>query len=738
MLPREPVVRRRCAPGLAQVLRAVVEQCAHHGQVRATRTLHRMQRRVHGAQAGGRCNAQRPQIVDGQQYARGRRPRRATRAARRVQETDALLGARIVALRRIDADVHTLIEQEHLHVLGTVRKEVQVQVGVARRAAIQDSAHQMGFKPGQALHPFEGVQAQGLQALGVLLSFRVAQMLTQRCLNLLAVGQGGTSTRVARDVRAGALPGVDKRLAFLGHELGGQRCDTVLLCYPAGAVLHRAGFPLAQAPTCWSQSTGLAAPAPHPLRIPGFPRRACPAHASAMHLHILGICGTFMGGLARLAQEAGHRVTGCDAAVYPPMSEQLRAAGIELVEGFGAEQLALNPDLYVVGNVVARGNPLFEAVLEARRPFVSGPEWVGRHILPGRHVLAVAGTHGKTTTSSLLAWILEAAGLEPGFLIGGVPLDFGRSARLGRGRPFVIEADEYDSALFDKRSKFVHYFPDTLILNNLEYDHADIFPDLAAIENQFHHLMRCVPRSGRVIANGADAALARVLARGAWCGVESFDRPDDWHWRADAGIPDGFGVWRGGQELGRLALALAGDHNRSNATAAIAAAAHLGIDPAQSIDALRRFGGVRRRLEQRGVVRGVSVYDDFAHHPTAIATTIAGLRRRVGTARILALLEPRSNTMRLGSMQALIPGSLAQADLVYCYAPRQGPHALGWDARATLAPLGERARVYDDIAALVAAVAAQAQAGDHVLAMSNGSFGGIHEKLLAALQPDAS
>ena len=456
-----------------------------------------------------------------------------------------------------------------------------------------------------------------------------------------------------------------------------------------------------------------------------------------MHLHILGICGTFMGGVARLAQAAGHRVTGCDAAVYPPMSEQLRAAGIDVIEGYAALQLDLRPDLFLIGNVVARGNPLFEAILDSGARLDSGPAWVGRHLLPGRHVVAVAGTHGKTTTTSMIAWILDHAGQDPGFLIGGVPLDFGVSARLGTGEPFVIEADEYDSALFDKRSKFVHYFPSTAVLNNLEFDHADIFPDLGAIETQFHHLLRCVPRKGRVIVNGGDAALARVLQRGVWSPVEVFDRPEGWHWRERARTvatpPEAISIWNGARELGTLSLGLAGDHNRSNAVAAIAAAAHCGVEPAQAIAALAAFGGVRRRLENRGTAGGVTVYDDFAHHPTAIATTIAGLRRRVGEGRILALLEPRSNTMKLGAMQAQISGSLVQADLVFCHAPRSGPNALGWDPRETLRPLGDRAQVFDNIDGLVAAVLAAARPGDNVLAMSNGSFGGVHERILAGL-----
>ncbi|SPJ16489.1 UDP-N-acetylmuramate:L-alanyl-gamma-D-glutamyl-meso-diaminopimelate ligase [Burkholderiales bacterium] len=452
-----------------------------------------------------------------------------------------------------------------------------------------------------------------------------------------------------------------------------------------------------------------------------------------VHLHIIGICGTFMGGVARLALAAGHRVTGCDAAAYPPMSDQLRAAGVQLIEGYGADQIALRPDLFIVGNVVSRGNPLFEAVLDSRARFTSGPAWVGENLLHGRHVIAIAGTHGKTTTSAMVAWILQHAGVDPGFLIGGVPVDFNISARLGSGESFVIEADEYDSALFDKRSKFVHYFPSTLILNNLEFDHADIFPDLAAIETQFHHLLRCVPRTGRVIANGRDAALARVLARGVWSEVQHFDTDDDWHWRDSLDGSDAFAIWRGESCLGTLVQAPSGNHNRSNALAAIAAATHVGIGVQQSLAALRCFAGVQRRLEIRGCVHGVTVYDDFAHHPTAIAATLAGLRRRVGSARILGLLEPRSNTMRLGAMQDMIAGSLRDADLVFCYGPRSGPHALGWDPRDALQALGTRARVFDQLDELVAALMSSVRPGDHVVAMSNGSFGGVHGRILAAL-----
>ena len=451
-----------------------------------------------------------------------------------------------------------------------------------------------------------------------------------------------------------------------------------------------------------------------------------------MHLHILGICGTFMGGLAAIAREAGHRVTGCDANVYPPMSDQLRALGIELIEGFDAAQLDLSPDVWVIGNVVSRGNPLMEAILDARRPYASGPQWLSEHVLAGRRVLAVAGTHGKTTTASLLAWILEACGRAPGFLIGGVPMDFPFSARLAApDAPFVIEADEYDTAFFDKRSKFVHYRPTTAILNNLEFDHADIFPDLAAIETQFHHLVRTVPRSGRLVVNGSQPALERVLARGCWSERVDFDVPGGWHAAETVESADAteFDVMRGAERIGRCRLPLAGRHNRANAVAAIAAAEHAGTAPADAIAALARFGGVRRRLEVRGTVRGVTVIDDFAHHPSAIETTIDGLRARLEPGeRILAVVEPRSNTMKLGAMKAMLPGSLEGAALTFCYAA-----GLGWDAAEALAPLGARAATFTDLQALVDAVAAAARPGDRVLVMSNGGFGGVHGRLLDAL-----
>ena len=448
-----------------------------------------------------------------------------------------------------------------------------------------------------------------------------------------------------------------------------------------------------------------------------------------MHLHVLGICGTFMGGLAAIAKSAGHRVTGCDANVYPPMSTQLRGLGIDLTEGWDAAQLrgiAHEADVFVIGNVVSRGNPLMEAVLNSGRPYVSGPQWLYEHVLKDRWVLVVAGTHGKTTTAAMLASILEYAGMAPGFLIGGVPLDFQVSARLTDSAFFVIEGDEYDTAFFDKRSKFVHYRPRTAIINNLEYDHADIFPDLAAIETQFHHLVRMIPGQGRIIANGGEASVARVLARGCWSEVERFGLAEVPGTGPGWTIAVNGTILLGGAPQGTLAFGQTGRHNQLNALAALAAARHVGVPIVHGLAALARFPGVKRRLENRGTVRGITVYDDFAHHPTAIATTVDGLRRHVGAARILAVLEPRSNTMKLGAMKEVLPGSLAAADRVFCYAAN-----LGWDVAGALAPLGAKARVFDDLPALIAAIAAEATSGDHVLVMSNGGFGGIHEKLLA-------
>ena len=492
-----------------------------------------------------------------------------------------------------------------------------------------------------------------------------------------------------------------------------------------------------------------------------------------MHLHILGICGTFMGGLAALAREAGHRVTGCDAGVYPPMSDQLRALGIELIEGYGADQLALKPDVFVVGNVVSRARlpdgapkfPLMEAILDAGLPYTSGPQWLLEHVLQGRHVLAVAGTHGKTTTTSMLTWVLEHAGLQPGFLVGGVPLNFGVSASLGGtvgamsaagpsqgakapsggsepraagsvGACFVIEADEYDTAFFDKRSKFVHYRPRTAVLNNLEFDHADIFDDLAAIERQFHHLVRTVPPSGRVVFNGLEESLARVLAQGCWSEQRSFGAAvSDFTAEGDA---SDFTVLLRGQAVGRVRWPLSGTHNQLNALAAIAAAEHVGVPPALACEALGSFQNVRRRMEVRGSVQRaggtITVVDDFAHHPTAIRTTVDGLRTQLDAAgrrgeRILAIFEPRSNTMKLGTMKSQLPWALEHADLAFCHTA-----GLDWNAAEALAPMGERAHTAASIDELVRQVTQAAQPGDHLLCMSNGGFGGVHGKLLEALQ----
>ena len=447
-----------------------------------------------------------------------------------------------------------------------------------------------------------------------------------------------------------------------------------------------------------------------------------------MHIHILGVCGTFMGGIAAIAQAAGHTVTGCDANVYPPMSTQLEAQGIRLIEGWGSDQLSLKPDVFVIGNVVTRGNALMEEILNRGLPYISGPQWLAENVLRGRWVLAVAGTHGKTTTTAMLAWMLEHAGLNPGFLIGGVPENFRISARIGDQPFFVIEADEYDTAFFDKRSKFVHYSPRTAILNNLEFDHADIFPDLAAIETQFHHLVRTIPANGLIVANGNEAALKRVIDRGCWTPLERFGCVEGW--QVGAQSADGrFTVTFKGMAQGEVQWDLLGEHNQLNALAAIAAARHAGVAPGVAIESLTAFENVKRRMELRGTVHGVTVYDDFAHHPTAIRTTLAGLRaRQPRPARILAVLEPRSNTMKLGVMKDALAASLADADHTFCYGA-----GLGWNPATALAPLAARAEVHNDMAQLVAAIAAAARPGDHVVVMSNGGFGGIHDKLLTQL-----
>jgi UDP-N-acetylmuramate: L-alanyl-gamma-D-glutamyl-meso-diaminopimelate ligase len=453
-----------------------------------------------------------------------------------------------------------------------------------------------------------------------------------------------------------------------------------------------------------------------------------------MHVHILGICGTFMGGIAAIAKAAGHRVTGSDKNVYPPMSTQLEALGIELTSGFDAAQLSPRPDVVVVGNVMTRGVPVIEALLESGIPYASGPEWLSREVLRGVHVLGVAGTHGKTTTSSMLAWILEHAGLDPGFLIGGVPGNFSISARLGGRKYFVIEADEYDTAFFDKRAKFVHYRPRTAILNNLEFDHADIYENLASIQKQFHHLVRTIPGSGRILWNANDANLKTVLGMGAWTPLEGFARTAgaDVAWSldvADGGDFSKFVVLEGGRPLGTVRWGLLGAHNAENALAAIGAARHVGVSVDRAIAALAEFKGVKRRMELRGEVRGISVYDDFAHHPTAIAYTIDGLRRKVGDKRIVAVLEPRSATMKMGVHRDTLGPSLSAADAVWLFAPPD----LGWDAEAVVTSLGSKGRLARSIDELIAGVAGGAAPGDQVLVMSNGGFGGLHGKLLEAL-----
>jgi UDP-N-acetylmuramate: L-alanyl-gamma-D-glutamyl-meso-diaminopimelate ligase len=454
-----------------------------------------------------------------------------------------------------------------------------------------------------------------------------------------------------------------------------------------------------------------------------------------MHVHILGICGTFMGGIAAIAKAAGHRVTGSDKNVYPPMSTQLEALGIELIQGFEAAQLKPRPDVVVVGNVMTRGSPVVEALLESDIPYASGPEWLAREMLSGTHVLGVSGTHGKTTTSSILAWILEHAGLNPGFLVGGVPGNFAVSARLGGRKFFVIEADEYDTAFFDKRAKFVHYRPRTVILNNLEFDHADIYENVAAIQRQFHHLVRTIPGSGLVLWNAADERLRETLAMGAWTPREAFgrDAAPGVTWSldvADGGDFSKFVVVESGKPVGTVKWDMLGAHNAENALAAIGAARHAGVPVAQAIAALAEFKGVKRRMELRGEVRGITVYDDFAHHPTAIATTLDGLRRKVGGKRIVAVLEARSATMKMGVHRDTLAPSLAGADAVWMFAPPD----LGWDAGAVARALGDKGHSAGTLEQLLDGLVRTVKDGDQVLIMSNGGFGGLHGKLLDALR----
>ncbi|GLZ84212.1 UDP-N-acetylmuramate--L-alanyl-gamma-D-glutamyl-meso-2,6-diaminoheptandioate ligase [Metapseudomonas resinovorans] len=448
-----------------------------------------------------------------------------------------------------------------------------------------------------------------------------------------------------------------------------------------------------------------------------------------MHIHILGICGTFMGSLAVLAKELGHRVTGSDANVYPPMSTQLEAQGIELMQGYEPAHLEPAPDLVVVGNALSRGNPAVEYVLNKGLPYVSGPQWLADHVLQGRWVLAVAGTHGKTTTTSMLAWVLEHAGMSPGFLIGGVPQNFGVSARLGGTPFFVVEADEYDSAFFDKRSKFVHYRPRTAILNNLEFDHADIFPDLAAIERQFHHLVRTIPGEGLVIHPTSDTALKRVLDMGCWTPVQTTGEGGQWQARLLSEDGSRFDVLFEGQVAGTIDWELTGQHNVANALATLAAARHVGVVPELGVAALSVFKSVKRRMEKVAEVNGVTIYDDFAHHPTAIATTLDGLRKRVGDAPVIAVIEPRSNSMKLGAHRDGLPDSVKLADQVFWYAPPN----LGWDLAATVAGSTVPTQVCESLESIIEGVKAIAAPGTQVVIMSNGGFGGLHGKLASAL-----
>ncbi len=619
-----------------------------------------------------------------------------------------------------DLKTHAHVDQRNLGRFGVIAEELDVNVRLTRGSTAPDRAAHMRPKTLKAMHPSQCQFAQDTQLQWLGVHAKKCDVFLDRKLDLLVVRQGRTARQ----------PQLLDRVAL------GRAVFQALLHHHSGRSSGNFFF--------------------HRFHLPIV-------HNRPMHIHILGICGTFMGGLAALAREAGHKVTGCDTGVYPPMSDQLRALGIDLIEGFDADQMALQPDMYVVGNVVSRARlasgepkfPLMEAILDAGSAYTSGPQWLAEHVLQGRHVLAVAGTHGKTTTTAMLSWILQSAGLEPGFLVGGVPMNFGVSARLGAstlpdvavlpwGGPaakrvaapvFVIEADEYDTAFFDKRSKFVHYRPRTAVLNNLEFDHADIFDDLAAIERQFHHLLRTVPASGRVVVNGLEESLARVLNQGHWSEIRSFGAAvSDF---SALGEPHDFDVLLQGKTVAHVSWALSGVHNQLNALAAIAAAEHVGVTPAQAAEALATFENVKRRMEIRAEIvlpgsseaKPVTIYDDFAHHPTAIRTTINGLRRRVGKARILAVFEPRSNTMKLGAMKGQLPWSLEEADLAFCHSG-----GLGWDAAAALQAMGERAQVADTVDGVLAQLLAQVQPGDHILCMSNGGFGGVHQRLALALQ----
>ncbi len=451
-----------------------------------------------------------------------------------------------------------------------------------------------------------------------------------------------------------------------------------------------------------------------------------------MHLHFLGICGTFMGSLALLARQLGHRVTGSDSNVYPPMSTQLEQQGIALWQGYEPQHLQPAPDLVVVGNAMSRGNAAIEYMLDEGLDYTSGPQWLCQHLLAKRWVLAVSGTHGKTTTASMLAWILQDNGLQPGYLIGGVPGNFSASADIGNSRLFVIEADEYDTAFFDKRSKFIHYRPKTLVINNIEYDHADIFPDLAAIQRQFHHLVRTVPQSGDIVAAAGDPGVAEVLAMGCWTPTTTFSVKGPGDYSAHKLSADGsrFLLLHHQREVAELQWEMLGDHNVANALAAISAAATVGVSPQLSVASLGRFRGVKRRLEKVAEINGISIYDDFAHHPTAIESTLAGLRNKVGAARIFALLEPRSNTMKLGVHQSTLGKSVREADFAWWYQPTD----LAWSLADAVDPaLGDQ-RIFDDVDQMIAALLQEVRSDDHVLVMSNGAFAGIHRRIVQALE----
>ena len=660
-------------------------------------------------QVGFHGTAHIVKVVNHQVHGHMRRP-----SGHRYMHAQGIHNAPLKTRHSADLKTHAHVDQRNLGRLGIVAKELEIDVRLTRRGAAPDRAAQMRPKSFQALHPAQCQFTQQAQLQWLGIHAKKCDVFLHRQFKLIVVRQCRTARQPQLFGRA-AL-GRTIFLPFLHHQPRGG----------VGNFLFR----------------GL---------------HGSIVHNRHMHIHILGICGTFMGGLAALAREAGHKVTGCDAGVYPPMSDQLRALGIDLMEGFGAKQLDLKPDLFVVGNVVSRARlasgepkfPLMEAILDAGVPYTSGPQWLAEHVLQGRHVLAVAGTHGKTTTTAMLSWILHSAGLEPGFLVGGVPMNFGVSARLGAPtRPalpgstasatlpvFVIEADEYDTAFFDKRSKFVHYRPRTAVLNNLEFDHADIFDDLAAIERQFHHLLRTVPASGRVVVNGLEESLTRVLHQGCWSETRSFGAAvSDF---SAVGEPHDFDVLLQGKTVAHVRWNLGGVHNQLNALAAIAAAEHVGVSPEKAAAALATFENVKRRMEVRAQVAlpgasdtaPVTIYDDFAHHPTAIRTTINGLRRRVGKARILAVFEPRSNTMKLGAMKAPLPWSLEEADLAFCHSG-----GLGWDASEALKPMGDRACVADSVDGVIAQLLSKVRPGDHVLCMSNGGFGGIHQKLATALK----